>query len=90
MSRRPSSTAISFGTYSQPLQTASVPASSGFYNSPNIPWQYTLNAGVFYSFQNYTARLMIYNLANRLNWVNDNPFYGNDFITRAARPAVSI
>ena len=74
-----------FGTYSQPLANA-IPASvlkTGYYNPPTIPWQYTLNAGVFYNFlQHYTARLMVYNLANRVNWLNDNPFYGNDFLTR--------
>jgi outer membrane receptor protein involved in Fe transport len=74
-----------YGTYSEPLVDA-IPASvlkTGYYNPPTIPWQYTLNAGVFYSFlEHYTARLMVYNLANRVNWLNDNPFYGNDFLTR--------
>jgi outer membrane receptor protein involved in Fe transport len=72
-------------TYSQPVNNA-IPASvlkTGYYNPPTIPWQYTLNAGAFYTFlDHYTARLMIYNVANRVNWVNDNPFYGNDFLTR--------
>ena len=74
-----------FGTYSQPINNA-IPASilkTGYYNPPTIPWQYTLNAGAFYTFlDHYTARLMVYNVANRVNWVNDNPFYGNDFLTR--------
>ena len=74
-----------FGSYSQSILNA-IPASivaTGYYNPPTIPWQYTLNAGVFYTFlDHYTARLMIYNLANKVNWVNDNPFYGNDFLTR--------
>ena len=74
-----------YGTYSQPINNA-IPASvlkSGYYSSPTLPWQYQLNAGVFYTFlQHYTARLMVYNVANRVNWLNDNPFYGNDFITR--------
>jgi outer membrane receptor protein involved in Fe transport len=78
-------TDFGYGTYSQPINNA-IPASilsTGYYNPPTIPWQYTLNAGVFYSFlQHYTARLMVYNVANRVNWVNDNPFYGNDFLTR--------
>ncbi len=74
-----------YGSYSQPLNNA-IPASvlkTGYYNPPTIPWQYTLNAGVFYTFlQHYTARLMVYNLTDRVNWLNDNPFYGNDFLTR--------
>jgi outer membrane receptor protein involved in Fe transport len=74
-----------FGTYSEPINNA-IPASvlkTGYYNPPTIPWQYTLNAGVFYTFlEHYTARLMVYNVADRVNWLNDNPFYGNDFLTR--------
>jgi outer membrane receptor protein involved in Fe transport len=78
-------TDFQYGTYSQPVANA-IPASvlkTGYYSPPTIPWQYQLNAGVFYSFlQHYTARLMVYNVANRVNWQNDNPFYGNDFLTR--------
>ena len=74
-----------YGTYSQPINNA-IPASvlkTGYYSPPTIPWQYLLNAGVFYTFlEHYTARLMVYNAANRVNWLNDNPFYGNDFLTR--------
>jgi outer membrane receptor protein involved in Fe transport len=80
-----------YGTYSQNINNA-IPASvlqTGYYNPPTIPWQYTLNAGAFYTFlEHYTARLMVYNLANKVNWVNDNPFYGNDFLTR--QPARSF
>jgi outer membrane receptor protein involved in Fe transport len=43
-----------------------------------------LNAAVFYSFQNYTVKFTVYNLTDRHNLTNDIPFYGNDFITRAA------
>jgi len=74
-----------YGTYSQSINDA-IPASvlkTGYYNPPTIPWQYVLNTGVYYSFLgHYTARLMVYNVANRVNWTNDNPFYGNDFLTR--------
>ena len=61
---------------------ASIVANGGYYQSPVIPWQYTLNAATFYSFQKYTVKLSIYNLTDRHNLVNDNPFYGNDFLTR--------
>jgi iron complex outermembrane receptor protein len=57
-------------------------ASNGYYQSPTIPWQYTLNAAVFYSIQNYTAKFAVYNLTDRRNLTNDIPFYGNDFLTR--------
>ena len=62
---------------------ASVIKSGGYYNPPTIPWQYTLNAGAFYSFaDHYTVRFEIYNLSDRRNLLNDQGFYGNDFLTR--------
>ena len=62
---------------------ASIVANGGYYQSPVIPWQYTLNAAAFYSFQqHYTVKLSIYNLTDRHNLINDFPFYGNDFLTR--------
>jgi outer membrane receptor protein involved in Fe transport len=64
-------------------QLAAFTASGGYYQSPKIPWQYTLNAGVFYSFQqHYTVKFTVYNLTDQNNLINDVPFYGNDFITR--------
>jgi outer membrane receptor protein involved in Fe transport len=57
-------------------------ANGGYYQSPTIPWQYTLNAAGFYSSGRYTVKLSVYNLTDRHNLVNDYPFYGNDFITR--------
>jgi outer membrane receptor protein involved in Fe transport len=56
-------------------------ANGGNYQSPEIPWQYTVNAAVFYTFQQYTAKFTIYNLTDRRNLINDYPFYGNDFLT---------
>ena len=50
-------------------------ASAGYYQSPKIPWQYTLNAAAFYSFQqHYTVKFSIYNLTDRHNLTNDIPF----------------
>jgi outer membrane receptor protein involved in Fe transport len=64
-------------------QLAYFTANGGYYQSPMIHWQYTLNAAVFYSFlQKYTVKFSVYNLTDRQNWTNDIPFYGNDFITR--------
>jgi outer membrane receptor protein involved in Fe transport len=58
-------------------------SNGGNYQSPTIPWQYTLNAAVFYSFlQNYTVKFAIYDVTDRHNLQNDYPFYGNDFLTR--------
>jgi outer membrane receptor protein involved in Fe transport len=60
----------------------SVVSANGYYKSPEIPWQYTLNAAAFYSFQKYLIKFSIYNLTDRHNLTNDIPFYGNDFLTR--------
>jgi outer membrane receptor protein involved in Fe transport len=60
----------------------SVVGANGYYNPPQIPWQFTLNAAVFYTFQNYTFKFSIYNLTSEHNLINDIPFYGNDFLTR--------
>jgi outer membrane receptor protein involved in Fe transport len=65
-----------------PAQLAAFQANGGYYQSPMIHWQYTLNAAVFYSYKQYTAKFSVYNLTDRQNWTNDVPFYGNDFITR--------
>jgi hypothetical protein len=61
---------------------ASIVANGGYYQSPVIPWQYTLNTAVFYGIQKYQIKFSIYNLTDRHNLVNDFPFYGNDFLTR--------
>ena len=61
---------------------ASLTASNGYFHAPTIPWQYTLNAAVFYSIQKYTVKFSVFNLTNRINLTNDIPFYGNDFLTR--------
>ena len=70
---------------------ANIVANGGYYKSPVIPWQYTLNAAVFYSFrQHYTVKLSIYNLTDRHNLINDFPFYGNDFLTRVPPRAFDL
>jgi iron complex outermembrane receptor protein len=64
------------------LISNSVVAADGKYTPPTIPWQYTLNAGVFYTYaERYTIKFMIYNLTDQHNKQNDYPFYGNDFLT---------
>jgi outer membrane receptor protein involved in Fe transport len=54
----------------------------GYYQSPTIPWQYTVNAAAFYSFRAYQVKFTIYNLTDRSNLLNDLPEFGNDFLTR--------
>jgi outer membrane receptor protein involved in Fe transport len=60
----------------------SVVGANGYYKSPEIPWQYTVNTAVFYGWQNYVLKFEVYNLTSKRNLVNDIPFYGNDFIQR--------
>jgi iron complex outermembrane receptor protein len=64
---------------------AAIPASvikTGYYKSPVIPWQWTLNTAVSYHFaERYTVKFAIYNVANKRNLQNDYPYYGNDFVT---------
>jgi hypothetical protein len=62
---------------------ANIVANGGYYKSPVIPWQYTMNIAAFYDYKNYEVKLAAYNLTNQHNLVNDYPFYGNDFITRS-------
>jgi outer membrane receptor protein involved in Fe transport len=57
-------------------------SANGYYKSPEIPWQYTLNTAVFYTWKQYTAKITVYNLTDQHNLTNDYPFYGNDFLTR--------
>jgi len=61
----------------------SVVNANGYYTSPQIPWQYTVNAAVFYNFaEHYLIKLSVYNLTNERNLLNNIPFYANDFLTR--------
>jgi len=65
------------------LISSSVVEPNGLYNPPRIPWQYTLNAGVFYTFEeHYTVKFTSYNLTSRHNVEPDYSYYGNDFLTR--------
>ena len=64
------------------LISKSVVAPNGYY-TPTIPWQFTLNAGVFYTFaERFTTKFEIYNITGQRNLLNDQGFYGNDFPTR--------
>jgi hypothetical protein len=43
----------------------SVVAANGYYTPARIPWQCTVNAAFFCSFQHYLLNLSIYNLTDR-------------------------
>ena len=60
---------------------ASIVANGGYYKSPTIPRQYTLNTAAFYDFGQFEVKASVYNVTNRRNLTNDAPYYGNDFIT---------
>jgi len=58
-------------------------STTGYYLPPTIPWQFTVNTAVFYTFlDHYTVKFEIYNLTDEKNVLNDQGFYGNDFLTR--------
>jgi outer membrane receptor protein involved in Fe transport len=59
----------------------SVLNNGGYYQSPTIPWQYTINASAFYKYKNYEFKFSVFNVTDRRNVTNDIPFYGNDFLT---------
>jgi len=65
-------------------------ATTGYYTSPVIPWQYTLNAAIYYDFGRYQIKLSGYNITNQHNLINDYSFYGNDFITRVTPASVDL
>jgi outer membrane receptor protein involved in Fe transport len=75
--------ANSYPTIPSSAIPASVLKAGGYYDPPTIPWQYTLNTAVFYNFAtHYTAKFTIYNATNQRNLLNDQGFYGNDFLTQ--------
>jgi outer membrane receptor protein involved in Fe transport len=68
-----------------PLVPAGIAAGAGpngfaYYKAPQIPWQFTWNAAVFYEFKNYVVTLSVYNLTNQRNWQPSPNIYGNDFL----------
>jgi hypothetical protein len=77
-------------TYSTSTQTwsgsqfvpASVAANNYYYQSPVIPWQYTMNAAVFYEWKHYSITLSCYNFTNQRNWQPSPAYYGNDFLVQ--------
>ena len=61
---------------------AYIVANGGYYKSPVIPWQYTLNAAIFYQWSHYTLTGSVYNLTNQRNWQPSPSIYGNDFLVQ--------
>jgi len=62
---------------------ANIIANGGYYKSPVIPTQFTMNASVFYEWQKYILTLSLYNFTNQHNWQSAPAFYGNDFLVRS-------
>lgn len=72
---------VAASSYYAPIP-ASIVANGGYYQSPVIPWQYTMNGAVFYEYQRYTITFSIYNITNQRNWQPSPTFYGNDFLVQ--------
>ncbi len=47
-----------------------------------IPWQYTMDLTVFYTYKRYEARIALLNLTDQDNWAPPNPVYGDGSILR--------
>ena len=62
------------------LVPAGVVANNGYLKSPVIPWQYTLNAAIFYEYKRYTVTFSVYNLTDQHNWQPSPTLYGDDFL----------
>jgi len=61
----------------------SVKKAGYYFQSPRVPWQYTINASVFYDYDPYEFKFSIFNLTDQNNWEGSNPLYGNDFIVHS-------
>jgi len=61
----------------------SVQKAGYYFQSPRVPWQYTLNAAVFYDTGPYEFKFSIFNLTDQANWEGSNPLYGNDFLVHS-------
>jgi outer membrane receptor protein involved in Fe transport len=61
----------------------SIVDNGGYYKSPQIPWQYTMNVAAFYQWKRYTLTASIYNLTDQMNWQSAPTYYGNDFLVRS-------
>jgi outer membrane receptor protein involved in Fe transport len=65
------------------LVPLSIINAAGVYTPPRIPWQFTLNTAAFYTWGgHYTVKFTIYNATDQRNLLNDQQYYGNDFLTR--------
>jgi outer membrane receptor protein involved in Fe transport len=67
---------------SSALVPASVIAAGYYYKSPVIPWQFTLNASVFYEWSRYRITASVYNFTDQRNWQPSPSIYGNDFLVQ--------
>ena len=45
-----------------------------------IPWQYTVNAAVFYEAKRFEARVDFANLTNQKNWTPSTPLFGGELV----------
>ncbi len=81
-----------FGTLLGPggIVPASVVGANGYYQTPRIPWQYTVNLVGYYKAGPYDIKLSIYNLLDHRNWQSSPPYYGNDFLVQSDPLAVDL
>ena len=58
------------------------PIHSDYTGDLKIPWQYTMDLTLFYTYKRYEVRLALLNLTDQNNWAPPNPVYGDGSILR--------
>ncbi len=58
------------------------PIHSDYTGNLRIPWQYTMDLTVFYTYKRYEARIAFLNVTDQDNWAPPNPVYGDGSILR--------
>ncbi len=59
---------------------ATSPINVAWVGGVQIPWQYNMDASVFYDYKHSEVKLSVYNLTDQQNWGSVNPIYGLDSI----------
>lgn len=71
--------------------TVTSPIDNNYAGTLVIPWQYTVDAGVWYRYKKqWEFRVQVLNLTDEENWSSVNPVYGNGSIVANAGTTVSF
>ena len=71
--------------------TLTSPINNNYAGTLVIPWQYTIDAGVWYRYKKaWEFRVQVLNLTDEKNWSSVNPVYGNASIVANSGTTVSL